>query len=318
MNVVTSQEKSNVLHAAQIGDVSAIEIFHKNHPDVHWREIRHDKLGDTILHISARLGHIEFVKYLLRNYSCDAVNFQNKDCKTPLHEAAQFSQANAIKILLRYGADVNVLKRADWTPLMLACTKDDYECVQLLLEADALVNVKNKDGWTALHLISRVGDDILRSLCKRNLDVFANTNNGRSALHIACLHGNLDVVARLVELGLDVNVRDTCGSTPLHEAVLGGHVRVCDYLLKCNADLCSVNGLGFGVMHLAASVGDLTMIWYLYSLSVDVNARNRNKLTPLHCAACKQHTDTVRTLIQLGALETVDDFGRLPSDYLDK
>ena len=71
----------------------------------------------------------------------------NVDGKTPLHEAAQFSKAEIVRTLLEHNVKVDPLKRADWTPLMLACTKagpEALEVVKLLLHHDADLNLKNK------------------------------------------------------------------------------------------------------------------------------------------------------------------------------
>ena len=55
---------------------------------------------------------------------------------------------------------MDALKRADWTPLMLACTKAGNECiVSALLEGGANAKLKNKDGWTAFHLAARAAEE---------------------------------------------------------------------------------------------------------------------------------------------------------------
>lgn len=85
---------------------------------------------------------------------------------------------------------MDCLKRADWTPLMLACTKtgsDAYECIVALLEAEASPFLRNKDGWTPMHIICRSGDqNAFDLLLKRSAKcVEDRSNNGRSAMHIA-------------------------------------------------------------------------------------------------------------------------------------
>ena len=64
-----------------------------------------------------------------------------------MHEAAQFSKAEIGRILLEHNVKVDPLKRADWTPLMLACTKDGpeaLEIVKMLICRGADLNLKNK------------------------------------------------------------------------------------------------------------------------------------------------------------------------------
>ncbi|KAK4882034.1 hypothetical protein RN001_005353 [Aquatica leii] len=312
----STNDIAEILHATQINDIEFLKRTIKK-SNLEWCQVQYEKTGDTVLHIAARLGYLDLLKFFLETSSVDV---KNKDDKTPLHEAAQFSQSEVIALLLEHGATVDALKRADWTPLMLACTKiteESYKCVELLLQKRALLNLANKDGWSALHLISREGSGpILQLLCNHGLDIFVVTKNGRTALHVACLHGHLEIVKLLLNFGLKVDVVDNCGNTPLHESILGGCVEICDYLLRYGADLNAVNNIGYGVMHLAASVGHLSVIKYLVQKSVDVNSSTVNgKFTPLHCAARKQHNKTVALLMQLGANEFKDSFGRYPSDY---
>lgn len=88
------------------------------------------------------------------------------------------------------GATIDCLKRADWTPLMLACTKIGSEackCIRILLEAKADPLRRNKDGWVPAFIICRSGDvNALRlflDFAPESIDL--RSNNGRSSLHIA-------------------------------------------------------------------------------------------------------------------------------------
>lgn len=85
---------------------------------------------------------------------------------------------------------MDALKRADWTPLMLACTKSGpaaCRCINALLTANANAHLRNKDGWTPLLIACRTGDDNAVNLLLKHLPQSINdrSNNGRSALHIA-------------------------------------------------------------------------------------------------------------------------------------
>lgn len=69
--------------------------------------------GDTLLHYAARLGHLDIVEYLTQRAGVD-VEVRNNDYKRPLHEAASMSHRACVSYLLRAGAKVDSLKKADW------------------------------------------------------------------------------------------------------------------------------------------------------------------------------------------------------------
>lgn len=69
--------------------------------------------GDTLLHYAARRGQVDFVEYLVKRLHMD-VEVYNNDYKRPLHEAASMSHQACVSFLLREGAKVDSLKKADW------------------------------------------------------------------------------------------------------------------------------------------------------------------------------------------------------------
>lgn len=317
-------EINRVLREIQNGNTSSVEIFFANHY-IHWSTLFYEKTGDTVLQCAARNGLTQAVNYLLNNFQPKAVDCKNKDDKTALHEAAQFGQFEVCELLIKHGANVNALKRADWTPLMLACTKfsndsqSRLKIVELLLDNGALINYSNKDGWTCLHLIAREGDvDILNLLIKYGVNIQTKTKNCRTALHVAALHGNLQVVNILLASGLNADERDTCGNTPLHEAILGNHIKVCKKLIACRADIHAKNNNDYGLIHLAANGKNLISIDFVINdLNCDINEINKNGITALHCAARANQMENYNFLIQHGAKQDIrDKFERTACDYL--
>lgn len=87
------------------------------------------------------------------------------------------------------------MKNADWTPLMLACTKIRLDVVSILLLHGADPLFKNKDGWNSFHIASREGSvEILKLLVSKlpnptaeRVDQLVNSRskNGRKPLHTA-------------------------------------------------------------------------------------------------------------------------------------
>ncbi|OON17912.1 ankyrin repeat protein [Opisthorchis viverrini] len=141
------------------------ELPPRSRPHV-W-QLRKSDRGDTLVHIGARLG-LSWLVGLAVSENAD-VALHSHHNKQPLHDAAQTGAAECVKILLCSNRlPVDPLKRADWTPLMLACAasanKLDQQimistpslhrftdCVELLLQHGADPSFTNKDGWNCLH-----------------------------------------------------------------------------------------------------------------------------------------------------------------------
>ncbi|XP_008567635.1 PREDICTED: ankyrin repeat domain-containing protein 16 isoform X2 [Galeopterus variegatus] len=116
--------------------------------------------GDTLLHCAARHGRLDVLAYLVEAWGLD-IEAANRDYKRPLHEAASMGHGDCVRYLLGRGAAVDCLKKADWTPLMMACTRKNLEVIQDLVERGANPLLKNKDGWNSFHIASREGDPLI-------------------------------------------------------------------------------------------------------------------------------------------------------------
>ncbi|KAK9874477.1 hypothetical protein WA026_002825 [Henosepilachna vigintioctopunctata] len=305
------------------GNMSQIKSLKYEDPSFHWCEIYYPKTKETCLHKAAQFGHVEIVDYLLTEFSPKHVDIRNIDNKTPLHEGAQFGKLECVKMLLQHGAEINAIKRSDWTPLMLACTKEDdcyVEIVQYLLDKGAILNFQNKDGWTSLHIAARNSNpSFLKMLLNKNVNVNVKTKNQRNALHIAALHGNLKNVELLIS-HINPNEIDSSGNTSFHEAVLGGELEVVNYLIKKGANINVSNNAGANALHLAAGQGLSNFIHLLVNTyGFDVNTKDSNGYTPLHYATRKGNYSEMKILIELGSdIHQLDHSDKTAYDYFIK
>lgn len=151
------------------------------------------KSGYTPLHIAAKKGNWEIVLILLKNGA--DVHAKTEDGETPLYLACQAKcDPKLIKLILEYGADVNVQSTVDkYTPLHIASAYGTSTIVNMLIHAGAHVNVHTKANLTPFHIAFSVGrgeieflarsrDEsilILKSLVESGADIgdFANYPN---------------------------------------------------------------------------------------------------------------------------------------------
>ncbi|KAJ8457147.1 hypothetical protein ONZ51_g11705 [Trametes cubensis] len=73
---------------------------------------------------------------------------------------------------------------------------------------------------------------------------WANTE-GKTALHVAALKGNEELVRMLCDLGADFDLADNEGNTPLHYASAWGHVTVVQLLIERGCQYSARNNQGF-------------------------------------------------------------------------
>jgi ankyrin repeat protein len=100
-------------------------------------------------------------------------------------------------------------------------------------------------------------------------------DNGRPALDIAVINGNLQIAAILIKAKAQLGIRDRLGNTPLH---------------------------------LAAEHHQVEMAKLLIDVGAPVDAEDRNGVTPLMIAARRGYLDIVDALLAKGANPRKTDF----------
>ena len=159
----------------------------------------------------------------------------------PVADASARGDVEAVRRLLREGADVNAPQGDGMTALHWAAERDDAQLADVLLYAGARVDAGTRIGhYTPLHLAARgAGATVVELLLDAGSDPNASTtNSGASPLHLAAATGDPEVVAVLAGAGADVNGREGAwGQTPLIFAAANNRVAAIEVLLGAGADL---------------------------------------------------------------------------------
>ena len=154
----------------------------------------------------------------------------------------------------------------------------------------------------------RSGDpEIVAKLLQLNsgaLDI--KSKNGRSPLHTASIHGNLECIKILLNHTTQpifyLTSRDSCGSTPVMDAVRGGHLQVMEYLSQIHPEsIYTQDSLLCNCLHIASHSGHQLLVENLISLhGMNVND-DSSPTSPLHWAAKEGQVEVVELLLKLGA-----------------
>ena len=159
---------------------------------------------------------------------------------SPVADASMHGDHDAVRALLRQGADVSAAQGDGMTALHWAAEHGDAELADILLYAGANVAAVTRIGeYTPLHLASRTGSPaVVRALLKAGAGVAVRTSTtGVTPLHLAAEAGNTEVVATLLEAGADANAKEAeWGQTPLMFAAEQNRAGAIGVLLAHGAD----------------------------------------------------------------------------------
>ena len=143
---------------------------------------------------------------------------------TPLHLAAFFGGAEAVRAILATGADPDADNENTFKvhPIHSAVAVGDHASVRALLEAGADLSVRGGDGFTPLHLAAFFGGaEAVRAILATGADPDADADNTFNVrpIHSAVAVGDHASARALLEAGADPNVEQQGGHTPLDAAL---------------------------------------------------------------------------------------------------
>ena len=151
---------------------------------------------------------------------------------TPIHEAAEKGDVNALRRALANGASPNDHDQNGWEPLQYLCFHGDNEdgrlaCLKALVEAGADINA-GLDEWTnnrpLMYAAQYSNANVVAALLKSGADVNLGNSSNLMPIHWACnacVRGDSDVerASVLIRSGATVNARDGQGRTALDKLI---------------------------------------------------------------------------------------------------
>jgi ankyrin repeat protein len=244
--------------------------------------------------------------------------------RPPLIDAARNADREALRVLLKQGANVNAAEVDGTTALHWASYRDDVESADLLVRAGAKVNAANDLGATPLWTASLNGS---AAMVRRLLEAGANPNAalllGETPVMVAARSGYPVVVEQLLAKGANVNARAARGQTALMWAVSQKHADVVNVLLAHGAEIHARSDVWSQVMAVpphglpeynraiphgdetalmfAARVGDLSSAKLLVAAGANVNDADAWGISATVLAAHSGYGELVEFLLEKGA-----------------
>ncbi|CAI5665402.1 unnamed protein product [Oreochromis niloticus] len=172
--------------------------------------------------------------------------------------------------------------------------------------------LKDKD-LGKVHKAALAGDLAkLKQLAKKN-DVNQLDKENRTALHIACASGHVEVVHFLVESKAKLNLCDNQNRSALMKAVQGQHDNCVSILLENHADPNLMDINGNTALHLAANIPSVPTAVLLLQHGAQINSQNKEGFTPLMVAVRENHVEMAQFLLKETAdVNSVDQDQRSP------
>jgi len=216
------------------------------------------------------------------------------DRATPVMLAAEAGEAAQVAELLAKGARVDQCDSFDRSALMYAAWAGQPEALDVLLKAEADINLRDSEGMTPFLFAAGGKKRILelspgtmrclRVLLDARSDVNASSIRGFTALSMACKAGSPTATGFLLSKGANPD-QEVAGNSlsPLCSAAHRGHVKILELLIAGRADPSKADSDGETALMTASGAGHEAAVNLLIDAGANARANMQDGVTALLC-----------------------------------
>ncbi|AVP87007.1 hypothetical protein phytr_440 [Candidatus Phycorickettsia trachydisci] len=273
-----------------------------------------DKNGLTPIYFAGICGQLKMIDWLYEKGA--KIDFATNDGLTFLHIAAQNGHLKLIESLIEQKFDVNATTiKESKTPLRIAAQHNQFEAVKLLVKHGANLNLPDHEGRTPVYWAACCNNQaMVECLYENGADIFGKYEKiEESLLHVAAENNNTQLIELLISKGVDPNIRtkneyfDFYRSetgifyeTPMHRAADCRAFEAAKLLFSYGAELDIQDGGSNTSMYNASYRNDLDLVKWLYENGCSIDTLGCEG-RPIHRAARGNSYDVVKWLIEKGA-----------------
>ncbi|XP_062873697.1 ankyrin repeat and death domain-containing protein 1B [Trichomycterus rosablanca] len=253
---------------------------------------------------AAKRNDVETMKRLGRGVNVNALNMHNR---TALHYAVAGKNVQAVDVLLRRRAKLDLQDKFGLTPIHLTAWFGSLEILKLLIQSGADQRVKNTEGMNMMHCAAvndhtDIVEYIVNDLQMKELD--KEDNHGNRPFAVAAEHGCVRMLQMLMEEPYQMATMEENknGNTPLHLAAKNGHLEALELLLEHFEIRNEVNHAGETALFLATDGSYDDCVLALLNSRCDPNIPDTNKTSALHAVCEKGYTSVAKLLLDNGAV----------------
>ncbi|CAL8070680.1 unnamed protein product [Orchesella dallaii] len=257
--------------------------------------------------------HVDLLIKLIElgaNISCS-----NSRQHTMLHKACKLPSSQYLKLsqfLFKNGHGTAFKARNDYgvTPIHFVVQAQDIP-LEILIKLSSIefnFNDVDKYGNTVL-LYAIMGNrsvEFIDVLIEYGANWKLYGSRGRTVLHYAAWHGNVNALKYFLAKGMDINEKCENQNPPLHYAVLDSPTNTLKlesvkFLMDNNADVNARDTDGYTVLHhavISPNIQFMEVMEYLISVGADINAVDNKNIAVMNRAAEKLNPYQYDSLLQ--------------------
>ena len=291
LNITNKKGDSALIPCCQKGSDSIVSLLLDSGIDLNL----HNENRDNAVLICCRTGQAKILEMLLKRYDTSSLvrvleEYAEIDGNPPLLAAAELDKVECIKVVVKYGADL------EWK------TREDNPIIQ---------------GATALHLACHYGRlNAAQVLCELGADINSRTSfGGHTPLHIAIKSGNISLVGYLLSRDRSsLDIADDFGRTPAYYANMQGREDIKDAFFTDHLSDILGRVVAFGSPKCIDVLNKYSTSYGCYNYDDFIDKKMYKGMSLMSLSLVYGNSGLTNALESLGVQNTTDDYG-ITSDF---
>ncbi|XP_011500154.1 PREDICTED: serine/threonine-protein phosphatase 6 regulatory ankyrin repeat subunit B-like [Ceratosolen solmsi marchali] len=250
--------------------------------------LKADGKGKIPLLLAVEAGNQSMCRELLSQQAPDQLKATTPSGDTALHLAARRRDVDMVRILVDYGASVDMQNGTGQTALHIASAEGDETLVKYFYGVRASAAITDDLDRTPMHLAAENGHASIIELLadKFKASIFERTKDGSTLMHIASLNGHSECATMLFKKGVYLHMPNKKGARSIHTAAKYGHVGIISTLLQRGEKVDATTNDNYTALHIAVESAKPAVVETLLGYGAEVHVRGgKLRETPLHIAA---------------------------------
>ena len=292
-----------------------------------------DNDGRSILYVPIKFGFNKILELLLHfnqtNIGISLIDIRDKNDNIPLHYAIYNKNIHAVKLLLEYNSDVNIVDSNGFNSLQLSILNKNIEAAKLILEKNININSRTNSGESALHIAcNQQIYDLAELLISKGINVnIQDYEHEFSALDYCIINNNVNMTSLLLKNGADVNIQDFFGNTALHYSIKEENYEIVNILIKSKFSSGKINYNLYNIdsqlpIHvlLEKKIDRVSEFVPIFLENSDLNFQDIDNRSTLHYIAMNGIWKNYKDILSKKKLDIfiIDNIKKRPIDYISK
>ena len=243
INIKNNKNNYLLTYAVLFNKLDTVKLLLDNGATIDILDYQNRSLLFTPINFQYNDMLILLLEYNKKNIGQSIINIRDKYKKLPIHYCIEFNNLFALKTLIKFNSNTDVLTNDGYNLLQFAIYNRHIDIILYVINISNNINHRCITGESALHIaVNFQFYNICKLLLTKKIDInIQDYEHEYTGLHYAIASNNIQITKLLLDNNSNINIQDIYGRTPLHYAIIENNYLCLQELLTNKNSKLNIN-----------------------------------------------------------------------------